>query len=80
MFAYWVICAQGLAGKVFWAVLAGTLVGILVGLVTEFYTSASRDFTCFALDSTLCPDLSCHDQNSLKHIVEQECDLENFIN
>ena len=30
----------GLPGKVFWAILGGTVAGILIGLITEYYTGA----------------------------------------
>ena len=39
--AYGVIQAGGIQSGVFWAVTIGTLVGITIGLITEFYTSAS---------------------------------------
>jgi len=38
--AFVVIRANGISGGVFWAVLCGTLVGIAIGLVTEYYTAA----------------------------------------
>ena len=38
--AYGVIGMFGISGRVFWAVLLGTLVGIAIGLITEYYTSA----------------------------------------
>ncbi|ADD66878.1 V-type H(+)-translocating pyrophosphatase [Denitrovibrio acetiphilus DSM 12809] len=38
--AYFVITSVGITSGVFWALLAGSFVGILVGLVTEYYTSA----------------------------------------
>ena len=38
--SWWVISSYDVANSVFWAVLAGTLVGIAIGLSTEFYTSA----------------------------------------
>ena len=38
--AYFIIGANGISGGVFWAVLCGTLVGIGIGLVTEYYTAA----------------------------------------
>jgi len=37
---YAIIRANGIATGVFWAVLCGTLVGIAIGLVTEYYTAA----------------------------------------
>ncbi len=38
--AYAVIASSDVANGVFWAVLLGTLVGIAIGLVTEYYTAA----------------------------------------
>ncbi len=38
--AYWLIGAQAISDKIFWAVLCGTITGIIIGLVTEYYTSA----------------------------------------
>jgi K(+)-stimulated pyrophosphate-energized sodium pump len=38
--AFVVIRANGVSSGVFWAVLCGTLVGIAIGLVTEYYTAA----------------------------------------
>jgi K(+)-stimulated pyrophosphate-energized sodium pump len=38
--AYFVINALSVSSKVFWAVLCGTIVGILIGLITEYYTAA----------------------------------------
>ncbi|MGD9809047.1 MAG: sodium-translocating pyrophosphatase [Deferribacterales bacterium] len=38
--AYFVITSVGVTSGVFWALLAGCFVGILVGLVTEYYTAA----------------------------------------
>ncbi|HXV78142.1 MAG TPA: sodium-translocating pyrophosphatase [Candidatus Polarisedimenticolaceae bacterium] len=37
--AYLVIRAYDVTSGVFWAVLCGTLVGILIGLITEYYTA-----------------------------------------
>jgi K(+)-stimulated pyrophosphate-energized sodium pump len=37
---WWLISSYDVANSVFWAVLAGTVVGIVIGLSTEFYTSA----------------------------------------
>jgi K(+)-stimulated pyrophosphate-energized sodium pump len=37
--AYFVVQATGLASGVFWAVLGGTLCGIAIGLITEYYTA-----------------------------------------
>jgi len=38
--AYFVITSMGINSGVFWALLAGSFAGILIGLVTEYYTSA----------------------------------------
>ncbi|MGE4496687.1 MAG: sodium-translocating pyrophosphatase [Deferribacterales bacterium] len=38
--AYFVISMYGLKAGVFWALLSGTLAGIAIGLVTEYYTAA----------------------------------------
>ena len=38
--AYGAIRVNGLSTGVFWAVLLGTLVGIIIGLITEYYTAA----------------------------------------
>jgi K(+)-stimulated pyrophosphate-energized sodium pump len=38
--AYFLIGSNAIANKVFYAVLVGTLVGIAIGLVTEYYTSS----------------------------------------
>ena len=35
-----VVQAAGVPGRVFWAILAGSLAGIAIGLVTEYYTAA----------------------------------------
>ncbi len=40
IFAYIYISSMVIANGVFWALLSGTLVGILIGLVTEYYTAA----------------------------------------
>ncbi len=37
--AYWVITALGMPVKVWWAVFFGSLAGISIGLLTEYYTS-----------------------------------------
>ncbi len=37
--AYFLISRQSMNNGVFWAVLIGTLVGIVIGLITEYYTS-----------------------------------------
>lgn len=39
--AYFIIDKLGLDQKIFWAILAGNLAGIALGLLTEFYTAAS---------------------------------------
>jgi K(+)-stimulated pyrophosphate-energized sodium pump len=39
--AYGIIQAGGIQSGVFWAVTIGAIVGIVIGLITEFYTSAS---------------------------------------
>jgi len=38
--AYYLIQATPIHNNVFWAVLGGTLVGIIIGLITEYYTAA----------------------------------------
>ena len=38
--AFFVIKAYGISTGVFWAILAGTLAGILIGQITEYYTAA----------------------------------------
>ncbi|NIM01545.1 MAG: sodium-translocating pyrophosphatase [Acidobacteria bacterium] len=38
--AYFLIDGNGINNNVFWAVLCGTLVGIIIGLITEYYTAA----------------------------------------
>jgi len=38
--AYFLINATDIANGVFWAVLCGALVGIIIGLITEYYTAA----------------------------------------
>lgn len=40
VFAFFYIRSVAIANGVFWALLAGTLIGILIGLVTEYYTAA----------------------------------------
>ncbi|MBI2619800.1 MAG: sodium-translocating pyrophosphatase [Ignavibacteriales bacterium] len=37
----WIIRTESVSNNVFWAVLFGTLGGILIGLITEYYTSAA---------------------------------------
>ncbi|MFO7982407.1 MAG: sodium-translocating pyrophosphatase [Desulfuromonadales bacterium] len=39
--AFFIIQALGIATGVFWAILAGTLAGVAIGQVTEYYTAAS---------------------------------------
>ncbi|QQR92065.1 MAG: sodium-translocating pyrophosphatase [Myxococcales bacterium] len=39
--AKFVIAAFGVSSGVFWAVLAGSIAGVLIGLATEYYTSAA---------------------------------------
>ncbi len=39
--AYFIIDKMGLDQKIFWAILAGNLAGIALGLLTEFYTAGS---------------------------------------
>jgi K(+)-stimulated pyrophosphate-energized sodium pump len=39
--AYFITDALGVSDNVFWALFAGTLAGIVIGLITEYYTSAS---------------------------------------
>ncbi|MBN1213553.1 MAG: sodium/proton-translocating pyrophosphatase, partial [candidate division Zixibacteria bacterium] len=39
--SYFIIDNLGLNQKIFWAILGGNLAGIVLGLLTEFYTSAS---------------------------------------
>ncbi len=38
--AYFLIDATAISNTVFWAVVCGTLVGIIIGLITEYYTAA----------------------------------------
>jgi len=52
--AYWFIRVNDVANPVFWAVLCGTLVGIFIGLITEYYT-ASRPVRRIALASKTGP-------------------------
>ncbi|HXF99871.1 MAG TPA: sodium-translocating pyrophosphatase [Bacteroidota bacterium] len=37
--AHWLVTAYDVSNNVFWAVFFGTLSGILIGLITEYYTS-----------------------------------------
>jgi len=39
--AYFVVAAMGLDSAVWWSVLAGAIGGIIIGLVTEYYTSST---------------------------------------
>ena len=38
--AFYLIRSTDIADSVFWAILCGTLVGIVIGLITEYYTAA----------------------------------------
>jgi len=38
--SYFYIDAQAISNRVFWAVLCGSVVGIIIGLITEYYTAA----------------------------------------
>jgi len=38
--AYFAIATQGLNPRIFWSVVIGTAVGIVIGLITEYYTAA----------------------------------------
>lgn len=40
VFAYFYITSMAIANGVYFALLAGTLIGIMIGLVTEYYTAA----------------------------------------
>jgi K(+)-stimulated pyrophosphate-energized sodium pump len=40
IFAYFYITSMAIANGVYFALLAGTLIGIMIGLVTEYYTAA----------------------------------------
>lgn len=37
--SYWLVTAYAVSNTVFWAIFFGTLAGILIGLITEYYTS-----------------------------------------
>jgi K(+)-stimulated pyrophosphate-energized sodium pump len=37
---YFIVVGTGLPGGVYWAILAGSIAGIAIGLVTEYYTAA----------------------------------------
>ncbi|MFQ5456129.1 MAG: sodium-translocating pyrophosphatase [Nitrospirota bacterium] len=39
--SYFIVSASGVNGGVFWSIATGAAVGILIGLVTEYYTSGS---------------------------------------
>ncbi len=39
--AYFIIHAMHISNGVFWAILAGTVAGIVIGLITEYYTSSA---------------------------------------
>ncbi len=52
--AWWIIYTNHVSNNVFWAVLFGTLVGISIGLITEYYTAA-RPVTRIALASKTGP-------------------------
>ena len=39
--AYYLISSTAIANDVFWAVLCGALVGIIIGLITEYYTAGA---------------------------------------
>jgi K(+)-stimulated pyrophosphate-energized sodium pump len=41
LFSLWVVRAYDANNNVFWAIFFGTLGGILIGLITEYYTSAA---------------------------------------
>jgi K(+)-stimulated pyrophosphate-energized sodium pump len=38
--AYFIVAAAGLSTAIWWAVIAGSIGGIIIGLVTEYYTSS----------------------------------------
>ncbi len=38
--SYWLVATYDVSNNVFWAVFFGTVAGILIGLITEYYTSA----------------------------------------
>jgi len=37
---YWLVATYDVSNNVFWAIFFGTVAGILIGLITEYYTSA----------------------------------------
>ena len=39
--AYWVVSTAGISSEVWWAVLSGAVGGIIIGLVTEYYTAGA---------------------------------------
>ena len=39
--AYWVVSTAGISSDVWWAVLCGAVGGIIIGLVTEYYTASA---------------------------------------
>lgn len=38
--SYWLVSSHDVSNNVFWAIFFGTIAGILIGLITEYYTSA----------------------------------------
>jgi K(+)-stimulated pyrophosphate-energized sodium pump len=38
--SYWLVTTYDVSNNVFWAIFFGTVAGILIGLITEYYTSA----------------------------------------
>jgi K(+)-stimulated pyrophosphate-energized sodium pump len=48
--AYWLVSSYEVSNSVFWAIFFGTIAGILIGLITEYYTS-SRPVKRIALAS-----------------------------
>ncbi|MFN0159411.1 MAG: sodium-translocating pyrophosphatase [Bacteroidota bacterium] len=38
--SYWLVATYDVSNNVFWAIFFGTVAGILIGLITEYYTSA----------------------------------------
>jgi K(+)-stimulated pyrophosphate-energized sodium pump len=48
--AYWFVASHDVSNNVFWAIFFGTIAGILIGLITEYYTS-SRPVKRIALAS-----------------------------
>ncbi len=41
VFAYFVIRSMGLPGNIWWSVLCGAVGGVLIGLITEYYTGSA---------------------------------------